>query len=388
MFNIFLRKTLCQLGILFAAAQLFASLFDSTLNFYAAAVVYIAALVISFCLRARAWYVRVLPLLLVGVLLPFASTVDWVFAIVPITAYAGYVMVSGGYTIDNDTFREAAPVGIFAVIVLAFFTLLTGGAGMMFLFICVVCGILLSQDLRHDIDTNSEPVYLAMSYGVMLPVVGFTLVMGTTAVRGFITGAAVRIWQWLILQVPEEIAADWIPDLPEVQQEYMPPRPRGALMEAFVSFFEDLVYLQAGAGVIATLAALFAIVFWIALTVFIARKIMKAKGKAKDERDYRHEDAGGTTHAYKYKTPRRLFTGHNGTVRRYYRRFMKLLLKREATLPPGYTSGDIENVSARVLGDGGRDLRDVYIRARYSEDTLTRKDAAAAKDSYARLSKT
>ena len=77
--------------------------------------------------------------------------------------------------------------------------------------------------------------------------------------------------------------------------------------------------------------------------------------------------------------------GYGGAVRRYYRRFIKLIVQNGAKPMPHHTSQDLEGIAASLLGDNGRDLRNVYIRARYSANEITKEDTIKAKDALRRL---
>ena len=390
MLNIFLLKTLCQLSLYFIFVRLIADIMELRLARGATIIFFMIVLLVSFFLRDRTWPWRVAPLALLGGLVPFASVGDWVFVIVPVLLFSLYVTLKRRYTIDDDAFRSVSGVGLMYMAVMGFLSAVSAGTGAGFLLIAVVCGIALSRDLRHDVSTLEDSVYRVMSFGVIFVVISAAFFLTSGAVRRLVI-AALRgiLWLYFALvgRLPEDVDMSFLDDMAvpfwgpgaetdddgyEYTYGYYEFTGRGAILDIISAY-----------GVIFVTATLLIVLLFIFAGIRAARRIFLAHGKQSDGQTLRREHIEGAFLRHK-KTPDKL-SGYSGAVRRYYRRFIKLITKNGARLLPHHTSQDLEGISSGVLGDYGHDLRSVYIRARYSTDEITKADTVMAKEALRRL---
>ncbi len=80
--------------------------------------------------------------------------------------------------------------------------------------------------------------------------------------------------------------------------------------------------------------------------------------------------------------------GNRGEVRKYYKKFLELCKKRNIRLEPFDTSLDVEDKSISEFEENAlRQMRKVYISARYDDEDVTSADAKSAKEIYNELNK-
>jgi hypothetical protein len=79
-------------------------------------------------------------------------------------------------------------------------------------------------------------------------------------------------------------------------------------------------------------------------------------------------------------------TGTRASVRRYYRRFLKLCKASGIRVTPVMASADVLYEADDVFGPTGK-LRGIYIKARYGADEVTGGDVSNARSEYHRLKK-
>ena len=383
MFNIFLLKTLCQLSLFFFFVQLLADMMQLRLNHFGTIVVYFAALWVSFCLRNRHLILRLAPLALIGILVPAATPGDWLFVLVPFTAFSAYIIMTKRYTIDHDGFRDVARLGACFLAIMGLLSAFSAGTGAEYILIALVCGIILSRDLRHDISTINDPTYKAISLGLVLIILGGASLANLGAMRRFVV-SVLRGVQWLYLslinRLPETIDMDFLLNPPDFAGP-------GYEEEIYLGddFTEDLAppgWLLAF-GATQAFVAMIIICCIIGMGVWIARKLFSAHGDQSDAGDIIRERLPNVVSRGQRGFEKQ--QGYSGVVRRYYKRFMRLIIKSGANLQPRHTSYDIRSISHDFLGDDGNDLREVYIRARYSTETITQQDTRTARDALRRI---
>jgi len=386
MFHIFLLKTLCQLSLYFVFVRLLPDMMGLRTGNVLTFALYTFIFCLSFLLRSKGLVLRLAPILLAGILIPFVTLGDVIFVLVPITAFTIYIAASKRYTLNNDAFRGIVGFGVSLMVVLGIILAFSGGHGAEFLLIALICGIMLSRDLRHDVNTIKEPLYKLMSGGVIVVIVAAALFSGSGIVRRFVfflVRLVGRGYLALLGMLPGEISEDTVNRLrapflgAEVEEDYeLSDWQLDNDMSMRIGTFDFIAILQWTIAVLVVIGV-------ICVGIWTTRKIFKAYGKM-DEGDTLVRESIGETIS-KTNIPSEKLSGYSGVVRRYYKRFIKLIKKNEGRLFPYYTSQDLEGISADVLKDNGHDLRSVYIRARYSNETITKDDIRSAKDAYKRL---
>jgi len=387
MHSIFLLKTIAQLSLILVISGIFRNTFDIGLANFATIALCVAVLWISLLLRTRHLVVRLLPLLLLGILIPFAGAGDIIFVVMPIAIFAVYIAAFDLYTINNDSFRTVATIAVIYICITGFASVVVQGARLEFTGAAIVCGILLSRNLRHDIATLKEPAYMILNLSVIGLLLGTLALAGTGIIRRFIqlifNGIA-----WIYLSIigrAETLEFGLLFDLEEL---YYGNGADTAGMEAYHPYLQASeeaapIWLMA-VGFAQAGFLLLVLVIVVVFGIWIAKKIFMVSGKQKGSSDLQREYINVTT-KQETKVVSDKISGYSGVVRRYYQRFIKLISKRGGHVQPRHTSQDMEDISFSLLGDRGQDLREVYIRARYSHNEISKDDTHQARDAYRRL---
>lgn len=126
------------------------------------------------------------------------------------------------------------------------------------------------------------------------------------------------------------------------------------------------------------------IIFIIIMIYIIYRIITKVGNRSYRTNDYLEE----REFIEKPKKKRRLFRGEkypitpNEQVRYYYRKFLRKLNKEDIEILKSDTSYDIGNKSKVIHGNGPKELREIYIKSRYSNRESSEAEVERAKEIY------
>jgi len=385
MVTIFLLKTICQLSIYFVFLRFIMGMLHLQLAHFGTMALYVFVLFISFCLRERTPMMRMMPLLLVGVLIPFASAGDWFFVLIPVTGFAVYISFNRKYSLNEDAFRSVTGIAMWLFIVLGVISAFSDGQGAEFLLVALIAGLFLSRDLRHDVSTIDEPTYKRLSLWVLLVVAIIAFLGGSGLIQRaiFAVGRGLR-WLWISLfdrlfDEPPLDLGEWFDfhyngEGDGFEDEFLGYAPNGHTNYpgwiAAISVFQVVLVLSFVAAIIL-------------MGIWISRKLFAAYGEQSDGDEITRELVDESVNTTRRVSER--LTGYSGAVRRHYRRFLKLVNKKGGNLAPGNTSKDLEGIAYKTLGDDAGDLRHVYIRARYSSETITKQDTHLARDAVKRL---
>jgi len=389
MHSIFLLKTVAQLSLILVIPGIFRYTFNINLAHFGTVALCVVALWISFLLRKNLAS-RLLPLLLLGILIPFAGVADLLFVIVPVTIFAIYIAIFDLYTIDNDAFRNVTTIAVIYIFITGYISMIMLGARLEFTAAALVCGILLSRNLRHDVATLEEPGYMVLNLSIIGLLLGTVVLVGTGILRRLIQMVLNGIaWLYFSLMGWPEAFDFGLIEMLECQygwNEYeattmeMEIGYREALAEATPPWLMLTGVAQAGFLLIMLLIV-------VLFGIWVARKLFMAHGKTKGSQNLQRENITITKDPKKRAIPDKP-SSNSTVIRRYYQRFIKLINKQGARIQPRHTSQDMTSISQDFLGDRGNDLREVYIRARYSFDEITREDTYQARDAYRRLKDT
>ena len=390
MLNIFLFKSICHISMYFVFLGLVSDMAYLQSAHFGTAAVLLIILLISFFFREKPLPWRLAPLPLIAVMTPFANFSDVIYIFLPFLVYAVYIAASESYTIHEGSFKNVAFIGILYLIVTGYLSARSSSAGAEFILVALVSGVLLARDVRHDIETVEEPAYMAVNLGIIGAAVGFALFVGTGFMRRMLTALLQAAGQlYLNLMGP---SSDYPPIL-FFEYIFILMGGQGSGGAVRPALFENLpihrfsppawltVYVVISFSLFAIVAA--ALIF---LGLRALKRLFAASGKQNEGQVYMREKL--VVHTLAKKPPSVKLSGYSGAVRRYYQRFIKLLEKSGVRLFPNYTSQDMEGFALKKLGDDGQDLRDIYLRARYSDDTITRKDSHQARDAYRRMKDT
>jgi len=384
MINIFLLKTLCQLSLYFVFVQLIADLMLMRLNHVGTIAICVFVMWISFCLRRRFRLWRAVPLLLLALLIPFGTIADLIIIVVPIFLFALSIAFKRAYLIDDDSLRSITRIYVIFAVIMGLITVFSGGIGAGYLLFSVVCAIALSRDVRHELVTLEDPVYRAVSLSIIMSmIVGAFLVasdIGRRVIDGFLYGLLS-----LYLALVGRIGIAPMPDVHvETVEEYY--EELGGLLDGLLVRVEEgsaVIDVLSAISIVHVVTVLGIVAIVIAFGIWVLRKLFVAFGTKNEGMALERENI--SVALQDKKMPRDKLKGYRGGVRRYYRRFIKLISKKGGKITPSHTSKDMIGFSTKLLGDGGDDLRNVYIRARYSEDNITKSDADTARDALKRL---
>jgi len=343
---------------------------------------------VSYCLRTQSRPLRAAPLILLVAMIPFGYVADFIVILVPISIFALSIVFRRAYLIDNGSLRDITRIYVIFVITMAALIIsITGGLGVGYLLFSVVCAIALSRDVRHDISTLEDPVYRAFSFTTILSMVGVAFLVasdiGRRVIDGFI-GLLVRGYLAIVGLIGRGPMPnmDWLWPL-ENEEAYDEAE---SLLEGAIEAYEQtstVFDVFAAFSTITIVIAIGVVAILIAVCIWISRKIFMAFGKENEGVVLEREMISAIEP--NKKRPGDRLKGYSGAVRRYYKRFVKLIAKRGGKLQPHHTSYDMAGFSDHILGDDGNDLRNVYIRARYSQDEISKQDIITARDALKRL---
>lgn len=340
---------------------------------------------LSFLIRNKWLGIRLIPLLLLGILVPIASIEDIVFVFVPIMIFTMYIIISDSYTVNQDEYTNMRGVAVTYIALTGFVSLLIQGTGAGYLGAALVCGIMLARDLRHDIATLKQPGYVTLNLSILGILLGAAFFAGTGMMRQLMTLIfnGIRWLYFTILGRVEEIDIEWF-ELPDYEV-YM--EAGVGEVEAVIDPYAEVVEVTlpgwlAAIGITVSSALVTVLIIVVALGIWVARKIFIAFGKQGGDQDLHREYIGYTT---KKKEKSDKLSGNNGLIRRYYKRFMKYISRNTVNIKPSHTTHDLQTITQNILGENTQDLREVYIRARYSNKEITQDDALQARDAYRRF---
>jgi len=348
---------------------------------------------LCYLLRGRK-YLRFLPLVLLGLLFFSLYNLASLLMMVPPAGYVIWLTWKNEFEISHIEFKHSFSLyykilGILLIISvpMSFITDTTN-----VLIMCLayfVCGITLLRTLRHQESTQKESGFVLLNF-----IPGIAFVVGIFLLSSDLVVSAVaalfyafRMALYYLFIVPFAFFLrlmgpmfGWlgprnIDNIP--QQPWQAGEPRAVDFDELIPPEDPtqipfiIFYVVIGAAAIYVIIKL----------ILILRKMMFKWEMLRSDENYSDitEEALQSRSGHWFPKFNRL-----SAIRRYYRRFLKLCRNQGMEIVQSHTSADIEDKAKTYVTNQAdlRQLRDLYLRARYGGEELTKDDEKLARKAY------
>ena len=345
---------------------------------------------------------RYLPLALIAPCFLIANPGLETLCLVPAVVYTYFYVKGNRRIIDYYfAFTRFRSSFVLMMLVVLFVIFITGEEVWMktlpYMFLYLVLSINLLRMLRHDAKTLKSWKFRIVNLSSTAAVCAAGVL--------FSTGTAIRILKWAgekLWASALKPAVAWIIDAVAwvIKQFHdlvsaLPWSYESADMSTPLSNFIEVSYNQPGGEIVENLQQYpwiknLLIVIGISIGIVIFLSVMKALSNQKERA--RDNDLGDSREkledADDKKSPKMgAFARRKDpvlNVRYYYRKFLQLAKARHQEITPYQNSLQIEDNVAPAFPDGDalRDMRQLYIRARYSSHPVSQEDSARAKSVF------
>lgn len=261
--------------------------------------------------------------------------------------------------------------------------------------IMLVTSVLLMRTLRHDPETYCQRRYQIVNILSVLVVVALAAVISTEA----FLAACVAVFRlgyntfvlpflmaglWCFVQALRALA--WLATLLKLRAPDPIENPELNLDSAAKDL--GIENMEVAGNPLLTAIMTGILLLAAAAVLYFFFRWMMSRGFRSARQAAVGEERRDVTEEVRQKPAREWIGTPVQRVRSQYRKFLKLYEKNGGTVKAGDTSLDVERDAVRVRFDPAvaRELREVYIRARYA-GSADRDDAARAKELYAALKK-
>jgi hypothetical protein len=388
---LFLYKTVCDLSVILSVAHMLAYIIGHRCNPFALLAVCAAAALACRSANARK-PLRFAPLvLLLGCGFIVRDAADYIVAFIA----GGYVVVTvaaGNFTVERDVFVSRFMTLIFGWLIIFLLALgmeLIGYAPfsdtVAFAVIFFVAGIALLRATLHFEDTLKRTSFKLINLGVVLLVTAAGLALGSDVVTGNTLGVLYFIYRHTLYYLFYGVL--WLFSKAFNFGAGTPPTgPEPSFTPEYVTenipapvFDDGLFWNNVGRFVIPAALVVFFGFFIYVIYRLIRWMLDKGGNKPMAYSGGRRETVNAAA-----KPP--ADTGARASVRRYYRRFLKLCRLSGIRVTAFMSSADVSDEADAVFGVTDK-LRGVYIKARYGNDEVTGADVSNARSEYHRLRK-
>ena len=346
-------------------------------------IAFVFILFISFCIRKKA--IRFLPFILFLVFIPFATAFDIAFIIIPVLILFVHTAYNDKYTIDSESLRDIRYLGTVTFTVMGVLTVFTNGLGVGYVLFAIISAISLSREVRHTNNTLNNPLYRFISFLFFIVSSGIAFFIVSDFFRGILRSIGYMIanmYRLLVGQItiPEyDNIAETIEESMDITGESMLENSvmqAGELVDPMhvnpVSIFAITWFVVAAVVLILVIIA----------SIWATRRLFLAYGQVEEDKEIEREFIEVD---YTKKHTKDKQKGYSSVIRKYYKRWVLFLIKKGLKFAKSNTSKDLAKYSFNELNRDARDLRKVYIKARYSETEITKQDAQEVKKIYKNL---
>ena len=387
----FAARIICDISLWYCGAGLILSLFGAASNALVPAVMVLCCVLCDALSRRKPSY-RFIPLPILAVTLLFIRSVPDALLNLPPLLYCIRLCCRSDFYPDYESSRgyyKAAAISLLAA-TFVFFAISGSHSAdgvIKYLLIFLFSGVLMLRLLRHNEQNRREwrlqvidltllllccAAALFLSSGVFLGAAGKALLfLYKIFIMPLLLGLAYAL-SFLFLLLSKLIVIKCPRgSVPKINSENL------NLAEILGPDFADEA---SKSNLLGQLLAALGIILFIFLAFLIFRRLSKGIGKRTgNPAEYKSSkkavaEISSPLIALAPRTPRE-------AVRHYYRRFLQNLLSRGHTLRPGDTSESILR-AAREFYDPSLvfELREIYVKARYSPDPITKADSRRAKE--------
>lgn len=387
----FAVKTLCDLSLYFLYARLICAVFGVQAPLFLPLAACVLCAGLSHAARARAAWVRLLPLVLLPLSFAAQPGLPLALVLLPCAAYLGVSAARRLFRIEYGECCEAFRRGLFALLPLVLMPLFGApqdaqrdALTLAFLFLC--SGVFLLRLLRHEPQTLSQPrfviqncILLALFALLVLFVSSDFALHAAVSALGFVyrnvivppltlLGYVAAGLMWLLTQLFSLLRGDSEKNPPQDTELGLMDKP----------LFEQVEAAQPSELFRAIATTLVLIVIGLAVWRMLRRRLgLREKQEEGCDISVTREAADAFPAApgsrfLRPRTPRM-------SVRATYRRFLALCLRVGIRPERSDTSGSLARKCAQSLpAQPLIDLRELYRAARYSEEEVTRDMAQQA----------
>ena len=392
---IFFLRTLCSFLFYFAwASFILPTPFDTPIVDFGVFFICLTSAYLCFCLSERK-FLRFLPLALLALLYFSIGNVMELFIVMPAAIYVVYLAIKNENSINHTEFQYRFKLGGWALVFLLVISMIMSiFVNLTSVFVlCLayfICGIMLLRALRHHADTFSDPGFILYN---IIP--GFVFAFGVLLLSsGVIVSVAsaflfvMRMGFYYLFIVPLNFLLGLTEPLYLMARPERPADTQGNPIREPVSAAEMLEDIEPGeldpflARILLIALAVIASILLIILVVYLIRKIM-ARWKLPS---WGTENDVSIIESTIMKTGSSIFPKFKRLplVRRYYRRFLRLCAMQNINLKQADTSLEIEGIVQTRFGNKAelKQLRSLYLRARYGNEDISKDDELLAKKAY------
>jgi len=401
----FLLRTLCVLSAYLVLQQFisFFVFFEQRHTAYTILVICAVSAFLCCCLRNKK-FLKFVPLLLLGFSAFFIWDIAEIFLFAPCWLYCIYLVAGDNFEVNHARFQRFFRLCNIAVAILILIALLVSifnplNEVIIFGLIYFAFGITLKRAIRHGGIVLQNPffAFLNLSTSVLFVAAVFFLSYPAMvqALFRIIVGGLYYIFVFPVIAIMQLImpllnriefgtitTINWFRNPPPMA---MAEDPEMGIYRTYVNWL-GIFIAEENTQHIFTIVIVILVVFVISLLLFRKRKKLLAL-LAIDEKPEFTPNSFTSKYAQVTQKSRLSQLLDTNYIRRYYRRFLKLCVNKGMVLGKDSTTATIARDAKEFISDEANidQLREVYIKSRYSGKEDTKEDKAKAKETYLRI---
>ena len=402
----FLLKTLCVLSAYLAIQQFisFFIFFEQRNSAYAILAICAVSVFLCCCLHHKK-FLKFIPLLLLGFSAFFIQNTADFFLFVPCWIYCIFIVARDNFEVDHARFQRFFKLCNIAVVILIFLALIVAvfnplNEVIIFALIYFAFGITLKRAIRHGgivlqnpffalLNVSTSVLFVAAVLFISYPAVVQTLFRLVTQALYYIFVFPIVFIMQLIMPLLNIIELGTINFMRGRRSQVLGVEvdsPEFGIYRTYIDVWQDALNFDLPMAYTLGIVLIMLMLTLVFIPIFRKRKFLHdffAINK-KPEATATGFHLKYTESTSKRKLSQLLDTNY---IRRYYRRFLKLCVDKGVILSTDSTSATIARDAKTFIKDEANidQLREVYIKSRYSGKEDTKEDKAKAKDTYLRI---
>lgn len=402
MFLIFLIKHMCLLAFYFAYANL--TLIDpSNKLMILVYFIIIACHALSYTLRFSKKYAKLkyIPLLGIIISMLFVSNIRGAIGVVIPYAFMLYFIRNDEYDVSYYSFKDLFIYLFYGILFLLFLVFITGSVeffnkvSLPYAIIFIISGLYLMRTARHSEEIINNKKFMVMNALMILLTSIISIVLSTESILYIVIASIKLVYSNVIAPIISGII--YVLFLPMAyflnkaeKYEEAPPNPFE--IQEFVE--EDAGYkLQEPNVTVVSIISYVILILLLALAIYFVIKIILSR---KRRRVFDHIDGVEEYRSFlddeeeKRKSGKEIFSKGTNQIRHWYKKFLVLCSKRRISIHENDSSNTVYNKSSFVFTnhrEGLKNMKEIYRKARYSEETIENEDIKTIKKIYKSLEK-
>lgn len=404
----FLLKMLGDLSLLYAAANSILLPADCDISSFAPAVILSLCGALGYALNGKNTKLRFLslvPMPLVFVLYHAGNLITLLVILVS-CAYVVLCVAMPRFELSHEErtgFLSISWKVLLVCLLFRIFFLSSGDAGPAFVpyvLICAVSTLTLTQMLRHDEKILNQPRFRLLSLGLTAALLLLIAFISSPAFLSFVLSAAKFLYHWTIM--PLLLLLSYLLGSVILLVAKLLPSPtwqnkniNDILPNFSLSEDNTLKNIEpvANPGFEAVFRSLFAVAVVVLIVVFFVRMLRKRKYTQRDSSIKETRGRINQNRKFREKASADLIAPKEPrqAVRYYYRRFLRTCKRMGSPFSEDMNSKMVAQRAAETLTGEYKpqleNIRNVYIKARYSQHDIDRKDVQTIKENYQQIKK-